>query len=456
MFRYTETSPFNYADYFASAAQLLVEYRWIFCYNNTKFIRSGVLEQLPQEWINDLDTASNEEFNQIPLGFVKDTWCDSFKEFLLQVKKLQVQYDPHGSALPKDNRPKAARKGINAKKAYEIDNLCNFIESVQRPAEATLYIDFGSGLGYLSELIHKQCGAKVLGIEGNPTLVETCNNRFPDPTKKSVQYCHHFITETSFTFMQHECSARFGPELAQKAAVVGLHACADLSITAINCFLHCRWAKSLTIMPCCYHRMKPIDETAPNVFVNFPLSQELRATLSDDRSRRIICRSFLRLGCQQTSARWKGRTVEQHLEHGRIMFRRGLIDAVLEQTESVRVGKLKLISEETTVDNMLEQFQLLKQLDNDSRECLWTEQHRDRLSALLEKYGTFSGPKLAEYVECLQTCLQSICENVILLDRMCYMESIAKQVGIQIRRNLVKLREDGLSPRCFIVYASKY
>ncbi|XP_053665784.1 uncharacterized protein LOC128714928 [Anopheles marshallii] len=452
MVPFIETDPFDYEEYFSIAAQFLYKYQWIFCYNNTKFIRCGVLEQLPREWITDLDTTSNEEFNDIPLGFIKDTWCDSFRDFLRQVKRLHVQYDTHDNIEQHNNRHKQKRKGINAKKAYEIDNLCSFIELDQLPKDATLYIDFGSGLGYLSELIHERCGANVLGIEGNATLVQSCNVRSSVNARKAVQYCHHYITDDSFGFIEQQCSDRFDNH-PHRAAVVGLHACADLSITAINCFLQCTWVKSLTIMPCCYHRMKPLDEKAPNVFQNFPLSQELRTILLDGK-REIICKSFLRLGCQQTSARWKTLTVDQHLQHGRIMFRRGLIDAVLDQDESVRIGKLGPTLEEITVKNMLEQFKLLKQLDGSTRECPWTDHHKDRMSALLQKYGP-DGPKLSEYLECLQTCLQSICENVILLDRMCYMESVANRSSLKMRRKLVRLPDDGLSPRCFIFYASK-
>ncbi|XP_052895723.1 uncharacterized protein LOC128302914 [Anopheles moucheti] len=405
MVQFIETGPFDYEEYFSIAAQFLYKYQWIFCYNNTKFIRCGVLEQLPREWITDLDTLSNEEFNHIPVGCIKDTWCDSFREFLLQVKMLQVQYDTHENIDQPHNRHKQKRKGINAKKAYEIDNLCSFIELEQFRKDATLFIDFGSGLGYLSELIHERYGAKVLGIEGNATLVQTCNNRSSVSTSKAVQYCHHYITDDSFGFIEQQCSDRFD-NYPHRAAVVGLHACADLSITAINCFLHCKWATSLTIMPCCYHRMKPLDEKAPNEFQNFPLSQELRTILLE------------------------------------------------EQDEAVRVGKLGSTLEEITVENMLEQFKLLKQLECNTRECPWTDQHKDRMSALLQKYGP-EGPKLAEYLECLQTCLQSICENVILLDRMCYMESEANRSSLKMRRKLVRLRDDGLSPRCFIFYASK-
>uniref|UniRef100_A0A182WI73 Methyltranfer_dom domain-containing protein n=1 Tax=Anopheles minimus TaxID=112268 RepID=A0A182WI73_9DIPT len=455
MVQFTETHPFDYTDYLSTAAEFLYKYKWIFCYNNTKFIRCGVLEEIPQEWINDLNTVSNEEFNHIPLGLIKDTWCDSFRDFLQQVKRLRVEYDANQNNELFDNRPKQKRKGINPKKSYEIGNLCSFIESRQISTDATVYVDFGSGLGYLSELIHERCGVKVLGIEGNATLVQTCNNRTPACTKEAVQYCHHYITDDSYEYIEQQCTDRFDSFRPHQAALVGLHACADLSITAMNCFLHCKWVKSLTIMPCCYHRMKPLNENTPNEFQNFPLSEELRTVLLDGKHSEIICRSFLRLGCQQTSSRWKTRTMEQHLQHGRIMFRRGLIDAVLEQKESVRIGKPKLMPEEITVDSMLEQFTLLQESENSStRECPWTDYHRNRMSALLVKYGS-EGPKLAEYLECLQTCLQSVCENVILLDRMCYMEGVANQSGLKIRRNLVKLRDDGLSPRCFIFYARK-
>uniref|UniRef100_A0A6E8VQM7 Uncharacterized protein n=1 Tax=Anopheles coluzzii TaxID=1518534 RepID=A0A6E8VQM7_ANOCL len=71
MFLFSETIPFDYRTYFAAAIPFLEQYSWIFRYNNTKFIRSGVLEALSREWIVDLDTLSNEEFNQIPLGLYK-------------------------------------------------------------------------------------------------------------------------------------------------------------------------------------------------------------------------------------------------------------------------------------------------------------------------------------------------------------------------------------------------
>uniref|UniRef100_A0A182N7J7 Methyltranfer_dom domain-containing protein n=1 Tax=Anopheles dirus TaxID=7168 RepID=A0A182N7J7_9DIPT len=454
MSRFSENLPFDYGHYFAAAAQFLHRYRWIFCSSNTKFIRCGVLDKLPQEWINDLHGVSNEEFNQIPLGLVK-SWCDSFKAFIHDVQQLQVRYDEHDN----NHRP-VARKGISAKKAYEIENLCSFIEKTRSSQDPAIFVDFGSGLGYLSELIHERCSLQVLGIEGNAQLVQTCNKRQTELCSTStypVQYCHHFITHESFNFIEKELSTRFGiPSERSTACIAGLHACADLSITAIDCFLQCDWAKKLTVMPCCYHRMKTLHESdGACIFENIPLSNKLREALATD-NRNTISRPFLRLGCQQTAARWKVRTAEEHMQHGRVMFRRGLVEAILDADESVHVGKMKQVPEETTVQNVLDQFTLRKQAGDERQECPWTDRHREKLSVLLERYGSENGPRLAEYLECLQTCLQSICENVILLDRMCYLEDAASRIdGLQIRRNLVRLRDDGLSPRCFVFYAAK-
>uniref|UniRef100_A0A182Q5R2 Methyltransferase domain-containing protein n=1 Tax=Anopheles farauti TaxID=69004 RepID=A0A182Q5R2_9DIPT len=401
--KFSGNLPFDYSAYFSDAVDFLQRYRWIFCFNNTKFIRCGVLDKFPQEWVNDLHSVSNEEFNQIPLGYVKDSWCDSFKEFLHHVQQLQVRYDVHES-----NSRTVPRKGISTKKIYEIENLCSFIEKTRSLQDPGLVVDLGSGLGYLSHLIHERCGLKVLGIEGNEQLVQTCNKRQSEhPTASdSVQFYHHFITPESFDFIQRELSSRFGVCSDRAASITGLHACADLSITAIDCFLRCSWVKSLTIMPCCYHRMKALDENdGACSFSNIPLSNKLREALGSDNVN-IISRSFLRLGCQQTATRWKAKTAEEHLLHGHIMFRRGLIDAILEEDESVQVGKLKQVPAKTTVQNMLDQFTLLKHTGGKLREFPWTDRHRKRLSILLERYGSEDGPRLAEYLECLQTCLQ--------------------------------------------------
>ncbi|XP_041771730.1 uncharacterized protein LOC121593460 [Anopheles merus] len=455
MFLFSETIPFDYRTYFAAAILFLEQYSWIFRYNNTKFIRSGVLEALPREWIVDLDTLSNAEFNQIPLGLYKDSWCSSFREFLSQVRALQVEYEEF---VERGEKPRITN---NEKKHYEVTNLSSFIGSLRCVSKdpPKVYVDFGCGVGLLTRRVNELFDVKVLGIDGNAALIEQCNKTHH--ATQDLQFIQHFITNDSFASIERELADRFDAPKATtvRAAVMGLHACADLSITAIQCFLQCDWCSSITVMPCCYHLMKTLPEQtfASNGeigFKNFPLCDDLRCMVAAG-NRALVCKSFLRLACQQTTARWQSLTVEQHLQHGRTMFRRGLIDAVLEAGESVRVGKLKQIPEQTTVDNLLQQFTLRKAGEGaTAQQQPWAEHHREKLTVLLDQYGT-DGPRLAEYIECLQMCLQKICENVVLLDRMCYLEQEAKRGGLQISRKLVRLPNDRITPRCFIFHASR-
>ncbi|KFB51006.1 hypothetical protein ZHAS_00019052 [Anopheles sinensis] len=354
---------------------------------------------MPPDWVNDLRGASIDEFNRIPLGFVKDSWSPSFLEFLTELKGLSVEYDQHDGVVPK------ARKGISIKKCYEIENLTSFIDTVRPAQEWELLIDFGCGVGHLSQFVNETSGRSVLGIEGNFQYIQTAQNRqndlFPS-SSQVVQYMKHFITDDSANTIHREVKERF-PNCHQ-ISITGLHACADLSVSAIRCFLHSPWVQHLIIMPCCYHKMCPKTQSASSgsQFQNMPMSEQLASVLVDGKED-IICRAFLRLGCQQTAARWKDLTIEAHLRHGRIMFRRGLIDAVLRDGESVKVGKVHQVPDEPTVENMLEQFTLESETETDAR---WTDEHRMKIQSLLLKYP--DGHKLAEYLECLQTCLQNV------------------------------------------------
>ncbi|XP_058066089.1 methyltransferase-like protein 25B [Anopheles bellator] len=446
LFWYSEENlHFDYG-YFAQAVDFLHRFKWIFCYSNTQFVRKGVLDQIPPEWISNLACASNDEFNRIPFGYVADSWCASLRSFLAERNRLLIEYDQHDSGVSV-SKP---RKGIGQKKWYEIESLSSFIGKLITD-ERTTVVDFGSGLGYLSQHIHEQHRLKVLGIEGSKRLVETSQRRQEElypASKDAVQFVDHFITEDSLPYIEQQIADRFSTDHPLPMAIVGLHACADLSITAMRHFLHCPSVRKLIIMPCCYHRMKPLADG--ETFVNVPVSNELRKAMANGKSD-IICRPFLRLGCQQTAARWKETTSEDHLQHGRIMFQRGLVDAILESGESVKMLKGKpLVSSGTTVDTIFQRFALQNECDGPTS---WTERHRERLTILLRRYP--DGDRISEYLECLQTCLQAICENLILLDRMCYLERMSDKHGTRIRRNLIRLRDDGLSPRCFIFYAAK-
>lgn len=130
-------------------------------------------------------------------------------------------------------------------------------------------------------------------MEAKQELVETAIERlleyYPE-NADNIIYANHFITEDSDSFIQSQVK-QFG-KIQGNLAIVGLHCCADLTITAINLFFSMENVKKLVIMPCCYHKMKPKNEENTEFF-NIPLSSKLKKImLSDETS--FINRPFLR------------------------------------------------------------------------------------------------------------------------------------------------------------------
>nr|XP_029734389.1 protein RRNAD1-like [Aedes albopictus] len=430
---------FNYEDYFRRSAEFLGRHRWIYEQSNTKFVQAGILDALPRTWIDDFRRASNEELNQMPLGRVNEAWCNDLKQFLRTVDSLRVECERKCDSCGENSK---MIKGISPKKLYEIQNLTSLIGEVCDRNET--FLDFGSGLGYLSQSLHSVYQCRVLGLEGDRYRVQAAQQRqtkFFRDSMKQVKYAQHFIEEDTFERIQESLKSEF-PEESNLAplAIVGLHACADLSISAIKMFLLNDSISKLVIMPCCYHKLT--FDSNGTMFKNFPLSDQLKDAL--EREPNFIGRPFLRLGCQQTSARWKTMTAEEHVSHGLAMFERSLMEAIIESGQ--RVTKRK----DTSSSILLETYQLC---DETGTRLEWNDRHRKRLEELCNKYS--EGGQLAEYLTCLQTCLQPICENLILLERMCYIETEARRRNISIRSKLVKFANDNLSPRCFVITAEK-
>lgn len=51
--------------------------------------------------------------------------------------------------------------------------------------------------------------------------------------------------------------------------------------------------------------------------------------------------------------------------------------------------------------------------------------------------------------------LQSLCENLILVDRLAYVEEVAFEMNIKVNSCIKRLPNDKLSPRCFIFIVEK-
>lgn len=171
----------------------------------------------------------------------------------------------------------------------------------------------------------------MLGLEADTSRVQSARKRqqqyFPT-SLEFVKYESHFISQTSFEFIMATVHKHFPTTgHSYRIGLVGLHACADLTVTAVR--LACSNAaviKTLIIMPCCYHKMEQVGD---NGFVNFPLSKALGETMTNRSQEHIFGRPFLRLACQQSVRHLQGMTEAEHRVHGNEMFTRALVDAIL-------------------------------------------------------------------------------------------------------------------------------
>lgn len=182
--------------------------------------------------------------------------------------------------------------------------------------------------GYLSHLLYSNYNFKVLGIEGSNEKCKIAlanqDNYYKD-SQESVIFHEHFVTNDSVEYLQETIEQNFNSDVC----IVGLHACADLSITILDIFLKIDRIKSMVIMPCCYHRLQcKINEDQSETFQNFPKSSVLKRLFEKHKAESFIRRSFLRNACQYTSATISEMSENEHEVHGKNLLFRAILQAV--------------------------------------------------------------------------------------------------------------------------------
>lgn len=340
----------------------------------------------------------------------------SLHDFFSQLERLRPVH-----SINVTNPPVAKFSGISPKKLHEIHKFSIEINSLitsnsNDMSEANVIIvDLGCGLGYLSQLLAKLYGYRVLGLEADPERVIAARRRqtkYFGNTLNSVFYAEHFIETTKTAeFIKQEIIHNFNPLLSStRIALVGLHACADLTVTACRLFGAIDIAVILSIMPCCYHKMQ-INSTG---FDNIPLSRCMQMAVPTQASwSAILNRPFLRLACQQTAARWAVLSSSEHEIHGSNMYNRGLVELVLHECNTIKkvniytfiyiffkgehVSKLPN-KKSASCENVLNTYQLYSH----NVPIPWSEEHIKRMEQLFHHNGAF----LSEVLTGLQAAVQ--------------------------------------------------
>ncbi|XP_059615954.1 methyltransferase-like protein 25B [Phlebotomus argentipes] len=419
----------------------LAEYQWIYKNSNTKFVKAGVLDDFPPNWFKSLMNLSHNELNNIPFGMIPDTLDEELKEFLMRISRLSIKVS--SKEFPKSSK---TMRGVNPKKFQEISNLSRQIHDICREKNIQYLVDLGSGLGYLCQMLYEKFNYRILGIECDEERVKTAEERqekFFPTSKGSVKFVSHFVTSSSWDFISQELNKVFGIDVKDTSvAVVGLHACGDLTVTALKLFQGTEVIRAAIVMPCCYHKMAIDSQGRP---VNFPLSGRLTEAMKGASG--IACRPFLRLACQQAVSRWRRMTQEEHRVHGRNMFQRALLDAVVTEDQEIQRVKGGERVDGEDFDGAICGFEI--------RECRtnalipWKNEHKSKWRSLCDKYPR--GDEISECLTLLQTTIQELCENVILMDRKIYVEETSEAFHCEI----MKILDADTSPRCVVLMAMK-
>lgn len=189
----------------------------------------------------------------------------------------------------------------------------------------------------MSQLLYKEYGYNILAVEENELFVKTAQKRQRDLYNNSlnnVKYIQHFVDPNSNEFLLQAAQEYFPG--CSKICLIGLHACADLSISLLRLFTTMSYMNQAIVMPCCYHRMKiSSDQNIPNsrgcenreTFENFPVSRVLRVEYGNQQDK-FLTAAFLRLACQNTARSWEQMSPENHNTHSVAVMRRAVLQLV--------------------------------------------------------------------------------------------------------------------------------
>ncbi|KAK9873945.1 hypothetical protein WA026_002298 [Henosepilachna vigintioctopunctata] len=444
---------YNIYKYFDDALTFLKEYEWIYNYPNTDVLVEGFLQKIPEDWRDYFRNIGFSNLRDIALHQVKGDCPQSFKIFLY---KLQHLTSTSGSYEIKQSENILSHNcGLSMKKKHEIEMLAPVVAELCEKTNSKHVIDIGAGLGHLSFMLANKYNYSVLAIEGCIEKIELAVKTESKFYKNSIiSFHHHFITEKSFDEISEAIEKKLGS--SNKICMYGLHACADLSAVILDLFLKLTNVKSLVIMPCCYHRLdldKVIDEEV--YFKNFPLSDVLKSMFEKHKATSFLRRPFLRLACQQTVKKFIDMSENEHIYHAENFMWRAVLQQAAKEFDCNVLRLKRKMGQPKNKENVFEYH-----LEN-----------LPKTHTLLSKDITVNPPEIGGFLfknkiltiwkkeehnlilfaafTTLQNSLQNLCENILLQDRVQFMNE--KGVNCYIKQ----ITDDSISPRCMALIAIK-
>lgn len=412
------------------ASLFLHTYSWLFDFSNVKILSQR--QNWPDEWNSFIDEQNVDSLKNILNGRVDN--CPQFvqdfvkqRQSILRMIESSIICDYEEASELTKQQQNLIKRGMNEKKQHEVFRLGNFI--LKECHDFQHVIDVGSGAGHLERyLLHSQCIAKdqIVCIESNASHVESSNRL---AKSMSVSTIEKTLVKDPKVYQDLNSKIEemtMKTVMPESSALIGLHACGDLTTSMIDWFSNFSSFGVLAVVSCCYHKMS-----------QFPSSDQLKEILPSCLKSHFA----LRLACQDAFDKWMSQSQSEHNNHAKTFGRRALQESIADQCgqklqKQNRHGIRK--SHFKSKEEFLESASTVYKTDNE-----------DLMKAKLNQQWTEDFEWL-EIVTGLQSFLQIILEYLVMMDRI----FLLLQNG-QKNIKLYRLFEKTKSPRNLLLWCQK-
>ena len=267
-------------------------------------------------------------------------------------------------------------------------------------------------MGYLDEAIVENCqNVKIIAIEGHQGHCERAELRLASRSRvKQVTLMLSNDQEGQQKFQDLLQSIVDSEEESVRFGLIGLHCCGDLTPIMIKLFLTFEELKMISVVSCCYHKMSSDS---------YPLSEQLIEVVGDKLN--VIGSHFaVRLACQETLEKWLQQLPEGHEAHSRHFGYRAILEEFCQENH-IKLKKKKRRGVRKSQFSSIDDFVESVCQGYDFEDCdIDLESIKKTLTKKCLKYEELNVFDKLEILTGLQLNLQSILEDLILLDRLLF------------------------------------
>lgn len=217
------------------------------------------IEAYPSEWLELLDSKTDEELHQIDGRSNPESIKGStLAEFINKAQDLVSWPKETYSPTP---LPSWAYMKVKEKKKHEIDCLREVILPLKEKAGFTKMADIGGGVGNLSRIMAHYHGLPTTCLDMNEDFLEKGlkrKSKYPLPKNAATLDFEKF----KFGF---DTGALVEKHFATDSLTLGLHTCGPLALEHIRSF-HKHKGKAMLNFGCCYSKLDPSLETNISAF----------------------------------------------------------------------------------------------------------------------------------------------------------------------------------------------